>query len=155
MTITLDKAESPSIADINAERLENEIGDIGQDIFEETPIDNDTGGEPVFDYGPMLDPKDLRQIQQDIAKTKRPTWQSGPPTDFGTPAHGKLKADEWRTSIEFDLVVSLIKLWQSDEPDNTLGNPHPGNLLQHRRNKVIHSTMLLAMAVRWGTSNRT
>jgi hypothetical protein len=62
-------------------------------------------------HGPMLDTKDLLQIQADIASTIRLMWRTSPPKNFGTPTHSKLKADEWRACIEFDLPVLLAKLW--------------------------------------------
>ena len=148
-TSTSDIAMTPAIVDNLAERDEREIeDDMPGDQFpiEVTEHNGDTD-EPVLDYGPMLDAKELHQIQHDIVITKRPTWQSSPPADFGSPAHGKLKADQWRTCIEFDLPVSLVKLWQNDS--------QPDNSVRYCRNKAIHSTMMLAMAVRWGTSHRT
>jgi hypothetical protein len=62
-------------------------------------------------HGPKLDTKDLLQIQKDIASTIRPMWRTSPPKNFGTPTHGKPKVDKWRACIEFDLPVSLVKLW--------------------------------------------
>jgi hypothetical protein len=57
--------------------------------------------------------------------------------------NGKLKAEQWRSAIKFDLPVTLIKLW---------GAGYAG---KERRQKLAHSTMLLAMAIRWGTSHVT
>jgi hypothetical protein len=62
-------------------------------------------------HRPMLDTKNLLQIQKDIASTIRPTWRTSPPKNFGTPTHGKPKVDEWRACIKFDLPVLLVKLW--------------------------------------------
>ena len=101
------------------------------------------------DGNPMLSTKDLKEIQDDIQNTIRPTWQTGPPANFGSPAHGKLKADQWRTCIEFDLPVSLVKLWddadQREIPED----------LRRRRKKLIESTMHLSTAIRWAVSHRT
>ncbi|KAF8837229.1 hypothetical protein BDN67DRAFT_877041, partial [Paxillus ammoniavirescens] len=51
----------------------------------------------------------------------RPTWHHGPPTNLGEVEHGKLKAEQWCLSIEFDLPVILYWLWgcgtASGEPD--------------------------------------
>jgi hypothetical protein len=53
---------------------------------------------------------------------------------------GKVKADLWRTAIEFDLVVSVMQLsYRGDE---------------HQK-KIAEFTMLLAIAVGQGTSYRT
>ena len=102
-----------------------------------------------FDGNPMFGTKELKEIQQDIRDTIRPTWQTGPPANFGSPAHGKLKADQWRTCIEFDLPVSLVRMW---ETSNERDVPEE---LRRRRQKVVESTMLLSMAIRWGLSHRT
>ena len=79
---------------------------------------------------------ELAQIRQDISNTTRPRWQSGPPTTLGTKGGGKLKADQLRSSIKFDIPVSLMHLSGGG-------------------GEVPHSTMLLATAISWGTSHRT
>ncbi|TDL14213.1 hypothetical protein BD410DRAFT_696105, partial [Rickenella mellea] len=58
---------------------------------------------------------DLKNIQSHIINTTRPNWQVPPPSHFGEPGHGKLKADEWRSTIEFDLPVSLVQVWSGTE----------------------------------------
>jgi hypothetical protein len=98
----------------------------------------------------MLNTKELRQIQNDIASTIRPTWKTSPPKYFGTPAQGKPKADEWRASIEFDLPVSLVRLWLCDDGESTVDE---SDKALHQ--KMAHSTMHLATAIRWGVSYRT
>jgi hypothetical protein len=85
---------------------------------------------------------ELRRIRADIAATIRPGWQTGPPPNFGASAHGKVKADQWRSSFEFDIPVSLIQLWAA-APDGD------------RRQKMLESTMFLATAIRWATSHET
>ena len=79
-TSTSDIATTPAIVDNLAEQDEREIeDDMPGDQFpiEVTEHNGDTD-EPVLDYGPMLDAKELHQIQHDIVITKRPTWQSSP-----------------------------------------------------------------------------
>lgn len=95
-----------------------------------------------------LDRREMRQLRKDIAKTFRPTWQQPPPPNIGSKTHGKLKADQWRTCIEFDLPVSLVRLWSAHATD-------PAAIVTDRRMKVVESTMLLATAIRWATSHRT
>ncbi|KIJ21301.1 hypothetical protein PAXINDRAFT_29888, partial [Paxillus involutus ATCC 200175] len=68
---------------------------------------------------------ELNQIQEYLHTINQPTWHCGPPTNLGDAEHGKLKAEQWRSSIEFDLLVILCRLW---------------------------GTMLLAMVIWWGTS---
>lgn len=96
----------------------------------------------------LIGKTELRQIQRDISETTRPRWQSGPPPKFGTKTAGKLKADQWRSCIEFDIPISLVKLWSSvDESEGIAGGD--------RRRKLLDSTMMLATAIRWATSHRT
>jgi len=96
----------------------------------------------------LIGKKELEQIQQNISETTRPQWQSGPPCNLGTKGCGKLKADQWRSLIEFDIPVSLMKMWSE-------AIPNQGKHLDDTRYKVLNSTMLLATALRWGTSHRT
>ncbi|KAJ3525025.1 hypothetical protein NMY22_g10750 [Coprinellus aureogranulatus] len=95
----------------------------------------------------MLDTDELKAIQQDIKKTLRPSNQTSPPRDFGSPSHGKLKADEWRACIEFDLPISMAKLWADGLPED--------NVNRERYALALESTFLLAMALRYATSHRT
>ena len=66
-------------------------------------------GQTVELDGNLLTKDNIKQIQKDIKSTIRPTWQAPPPSNFGSPSHGKPKADVWRTCIEFDLTVSLAR----------------------------------------------
>lgn len=117
-------------------------------------------GDPANDVsGSNLDPclpvdyhqdgqigrEELRHVQNDIAETTRPRWQAGPPAKFGTPAAGKPKADQWRSIMEFDIPVSLIKLWAKA----------PLNDNNDRRRKILDCTMFLAIAIRWAISHQT
>lgn len=95
----------------------------------------------------MLDTNDLTKIQEDIKQTLRPWNQTSPPSNFGSPSHGKLKADEWRACIEFDLPVSLVKLWAATPPES---EPDAS-----RKSVALESTFLLSMAIRYATSHRT
>lgn len=92
---------------------------------------------------PLLSLHELQQIHLDIKSTSRPAWKTCPPANFGTPTHGKLKADEWRACIEFDLLVSMLKLWAGEA----------GEAVDKDRLAVIHSTILLSIAIRYATSH--
>jgi hypothetical protein len=117
-------------------------GDWANDVSRST-LDS---GLPIDYYQDgQIGKEELRHVQNDIAETTRPRWQAGPPAKFGTPAAGKLKADQWRSIIEFDIPVSLIKLWAKA----------PLNDDNDRRRKILDSTMYLATAIRWATSHRT
>ncbi|KAG1810689.1 uncharacterized protein BJ212DRAFT_1302401 [Suillus subaureus] len=64
----------------------------------------------------------------------------------GEAEHSKLKAEQWRSAIEFNLPVTLTKLWGT----NCM---KPGDENGKQRQKLAHSTMLLVMAIQWGTSH--
>jgi hypothetical protein len=131
-----------------------------------------------------LGKRELRSIRKDIRKTSRPSWQGNPPADFGSKGRGKLKADFWRTLIEFDLPVSLMRLWSMVETDGQTcetrgGIDNNGDQIMdddaedeeeeeeeeederesdadtERKRKMVASTMALASAIRWGISHRT
>ena len=91
--------------------------------------------------------EDLKVIRDDIAATTHPRWHATPPANIGHVSHGKLKADEWRSCFDFDIPVSLlcIETWRSAS----------GKQVDEYRAKLVHSTFLLAIAIRWATSHRT
>jgi hypothetical protein len=103
---------------------------------------------PESHYRKPIRIKELRQIQADIQGTTRPCWQRAPPSNLGEPSHGKLKADQWRTLIEFDIPASLVKLWCGLREDD-------GDADNAQRRKLMDSTMLLATAIQWVTSCQT
>ncbi|KAI0650959.1 hypothetical protein C8Q79DRAFT_901952 [Trametes meyenii] len=53
----------------------------------------------------------LQEVRKDITKTSLPSWLETPPRNFGSPSHGKLKADHWRTIGTVSLVMTLVRLW--------------------------------------------
>ncbi|OSD02717.1 hypothetical protein PYCCODRAFT_1444830 [Trametes coccinea BRFM310] len=53
----------------------------------------------------------LSQLRHDIEHTFLPSWLERPPKNFGSPAHGKLKADHWRTVCTIHMVITLVRLW--------------------------------------------
>ncbi|KLO04216.1 hypothetical protein SCHPADRAFT_947876 [Schizopora paradoxa] len=88
---------------------------------------------------PTLSWGEVEMVQKSIQETQRPRWHKGPPSNFGEKEHGKLKADQWRSVIEFDVPVALAKL--SDDG-------------QQAHAKLFRSTMLLAVAIRYATSHK-
>ena len=89
---------------------------------------------------------DLKVIRDDIAATVRPRWHAAPPGNLGQVSHGKLKADEWRSCFEFDIPVSLLRIETRRNSSATEVDTY--------REKLVHSTFLLATAIRWATSHR-
>ncbi|KAI0324601.1 hypothetical protein GY45DRAFT_1262514 [Cubamyces sp. BRFM 1775] len=63
----------------------------------------------------ILDKSTIEQIRRDIAAVVLPSWMERPPRNFGSPSHGKLKADQWRTVCTVNLVITLCRLWGSPE----------------------------------------
>ncbi|TFK82410.1 hypothetical protein K466DRAFT_500383 [Polyporus arcularius HHB13444] len=55
----------------------------------------------------------LQAIRRDILSTQLPSWLQRPPSNFGSPSHGKLKADQWRTVCTVSMVITLVRLWSS------------------------------------------
>jgi hypothetical protein len=97
-----------------------------------------------------VDLNTLANIRKHIGETTRPSWMNKPPKNLGEASHGKLKADEWRMCMEFDLPVSLAQQWSV----TTDGLSH-GEKLQQRRRDLLESTFLLASATRVASSHTT
>jgi hypothetical protein len=47
--------------------------------------------------------KELKWIHIFLSQTTRPSWHTPPPKNLGEKSHRKMKADQWRSSIEFDV----------------------------------------------------
>ncbi|KLO03997.1 hypothetical protein SCHPADRAFT_841149 [Schizopora paradoxa] len=84
--------------------------------------------------------EELASIRQWISDTIRPRWYASLPKNLGEAGHGKLKADQWRSALEFDIPVSAAQLW---------GDP------SSPRHDLFRCTILLAMAIRFATSHKT
>ncbi|KAI0752993.1 hypothetical protein C8Q80DRAFT_1217329 [Daedaleopsis nitida] len=59
----------------------------------------------------ILDQATLAQIRADIMATSLPSWIGRVPKNFGSPSHGKLKADQWCTACQVNLLISLVRRW--------------------------------------------
>jgi hypothetical protein len=118
---------------------------IGNGYFEQ-PMQGKKAHEVFVD---KVTKQELKLLQKHIESIIRPPYRQAPPRDLGNPGHGKLKADQWKTCIEFDIPVSVAQLWSRETSP-------PGQDLDvtARRDKVFQSIMHLAVAVRWGTSYR-
>lgn len=68
-------------------------------------------GEHAMPRVNVLDQPTLSHIREDIVKTYLPSWLERPPRNFGSAAHGKLKADHWRTVCTVSMVITLVRLW--------------------------------------------
>lgn len=85
--------------------------------------------------------KEMKQLRTYLNSTTRPSWHSSLPNNLGQKAHGKLKADQWRSAIEFDIPVAIAKLWNSTED--------PARAT--RQQKLVDATFCLGEAIRWAT----
>ena len=120
---------------------------IGDGYFEQSALGNKEQEHEVF--VDKVTKQELKLLRKDIGSIIRPEYRQAPPRDLGNPAHGKLKADQWKTCIEFDIPVSVAQLWSRD---TSLSQDRE---VTARRDKVFQCIMHLAIAVRWGTSYRT
>lgn len=93
--------------------------------------------------------EELQGLHVALRSTQRPSWQRGPPLNLGVSSHGKLKADQWRSAIEFDVPIYLAQAWSYS--DHEVKN----NERKQRRRQLLASTMLLAVSIGWGTSDVT
>jgi hypothetical protein len=93
--------------------------------------------------------EELKRLQSFISQTTRPSWHTSPPRNLGEAKHGKLKADQWRSCIEFDVPTAMAQIWDFD------GQGHEADERSQRRKKLVEATLLLATAIRWATSYRT
>jgi hypothetical protein len=117
-----------------------------------TPPDQDSNlaGAPLesLPEKPFITKQALKEIRAGIAATIRPSFQAGLPANFGCKEHGKLKADQWRTAMEFDIPISLVKILADYKST--------GNLAEDKRaRRIVEHTLDLAMAMTWGFSRRT
>lgn len=140
----IDRVDSEDLADddgLDGEGLDDLLGD---EIVEDFRVGNEKQQKKIF-HEPLTN-AEINEIQAHLRTIKRPAWNRGPPTNLGEAEHGKLKAEQWRSAIEFDLPMILQKMWG---PRNS---PAKASETSLRRENLAHSTMLLAIAIRWGTS---
>ncbi len=84
----------------------------------------------------------LEQLDRDILHTTLPTWLARPPLNIGSAKLGKLKADMWRTLGTVHLVITLIRLWSSQDATPV-------------QREYLENFLALATAIRWATSRYT
>lgn len=95
--------------------------------------------------GKVLTEEEINQIRADIAATSAPSWVTSVPSNLGSPSHGKLKADQWRTLGITHLPLSLIRLWALES--NTQQSK--------KRKEVLGVTISLISAVVLASSRTT
>ncbi|KAI9069061.1 hypothetical protein FKP32DRAFT_1560444 [Trametes sanguinea] len=90
----------------------------------------------------VLDQDTVEQLRKDINSTTFPSWMERPPRNFGSPSHGKLKADMWRTVCTVSMVITLVRLW------STPGSSARTNAL---RDNFVHLVSAVDLASRRST----
>lgn len=96
----------------------------------------------------MFSKDDLQRLQSDIADTIRPSHSTGPPARIGTKAQGKLKADQWKAAIDFEIPVFLMKYWYASDSADL-------NDADRSKHELALNTMYLACAIRQGITYQT
>jgi hypothetical protein len=81
-----------------------------------------------------------------MSQTIRPSWHTLPPSNLGEAKHGKLKADQWQSSIEFDVPTAIAQIWVLDRQGNK------DEERARRQHKLVEATLLLATAICCATS---
>ncbi|OJT14959.1 hypothetical protein TRAPUB_8489, partial [Trametes pubescens] len=77
------------------------------------PTGDDESPKESHKYRAVFTAEALREVRKDITNTFLPSWLERPPRNLGSPSHGKLKADHWRTIGTVSLVITLVRLWGS------------------------------------------
>lgn len=97
--------------------------------------------------------EELARIHTFLAQTTRPSWHASPPLNLGEPKHGKLKADVWRSAIEFDIPAAIAQLWMSGNRASSDGDDEAERW--RRKLLLAKATIQFGEAVAWCTSYRT
>ncbi|KIK18256.1 hypothetical protein PISMIDRAFT_14501 [Pisolithus microcarpus 441] len=90
----------------------------------------------------ILDQSVLSEVWKDMARTTLLSWVARAPHNLGSPGHGKLKADQWRTACLINLTIMLCRLWGSDGASE-------------RDAVLLRNYLSLVTAVRWATTHST
>ncbi|OSC96416.1 hypothetical protein PYCCODRAFT_1334666, partial [Trametes coccinea BRFM310] len=100
------------------------------------------GDQPDVSRFSVLDHETITRLREDINATTFPSWMERPPRNFGSPSHGKLKADVWRTVCTVSMVMTLVRLWGGSQ-----ANPRKKALLEN----FVHLVSAVDLAVRRST----
>lgn len=109
---------------------------VGNDFVTDVTSLKSTNGPSSF-----FTKDDLSDFQYVITTTLRPSHSTGSPAKIGTKAHGKLKADQWKAVIEFELPVYLMTKWWASDPTML-------NEKERIKHELAVNTMELACAIR-------
>ena len=93
--------------------------------------------------------KEMTRMHTFISQTTRPSWHAPPPSNLGEAKHGKLKADQHRSCMKFDVPCAIAQIWLHDKQGSE------DNERAQRQKKLVEATILLATAIQWATSYLT
>ncbi|EIW78102.1 hypothetical protein CONPUDRAFT_60560 [Coniophora puteana RWD-64-598 SS2] len=98
---------------------------LGEELVEEYALPSEDEGVVL-----RLTRAELAGIWSVIQDVVAPPWCRGPPKNLGCPGHGKLKADQWQSCLEFKLPVALMWTWTHTLPD-AITAEHACNYTHH------------------------
>ncbi|KIJ59537.1 hypothetical protein HYDPIDRAFT_33065 [Hydnomerulius pinastri MD-312] len=113
LLVTPTPASDPhpmEVDEITNEAPMEDDGLLGNDIVEDCKVLNEKQQKKKTSNEPLMN-GEINEIQAHLRAIKRPAWNRGPPTNLGDAEHGKLKAEQWRSVVEFDLPVILYRMW--------------------------------------------
>lgn len=87
----------------------------------------------------VLGTQTLGELWRDMERTVLPSNITPVPKTVGTTRHGKLSADQWRTTCTIHLVYTLVRLW-GNEPEDSRRRAMLGNFMD-----LVTATKLAAM----------
>ena len=82
----------------------------------------------------------MHRITEVIRDTETPSWLSSVPSNYGRPAAGTIKADEWRTLSTVYFPLALVSMWGE-------GSHHPSEAAAVRYRRFLDHTMILVSAI--------
>ena len=90
-----------------------------------------------------IGPATLRVMRQIMMNTLTPSWVPQLPSNFGSPTHGKIHADQWRALAMVFMPIAMVSIWSLYKfpPD-----------VQQRMDDILENTMELFAAVHYATS---
>ncbi|KAG2033320.1 hypothetical protein BDR03DRAFT_1014391 [Suillus americanus] len=81
---------------------------ITEELVEECVTEAEAKNNQNSASAEVLTDKEINSIQAELRGIQPPSWYHGPPKNLSDAEHGKLKAEQWWSAIEFDLPVMLV-----------------------------------------------
>ncbi|KAI6036197.1 hypothetical protein BKA83DRAFT_118693, partial [Pisolithus microcarpus] len=135
-----DPAKKDLICALIEWQKENPLSSIKLPKPSPNPVYDLTNPDPATT--PILHKGILEEIWADMNQTMLPSWMARAPRNLGSPNQGYIKADQWRTACDVNLVITLIRLW--GRPDS-----------EQKHKDYLENFLALVTAVRWATKRST